>query len=502
MRATLAALSKGCLGALLFWCLGLAALLACAAAATCSFFGGWCYAEHLRSRQALATTIARLADRGEVIGLAPAPDEPGPSDPGLARASEILRSLSSDFAIGRSWPKCRELLGAGTARVAWRGESAPSRDIPLSWDDVACQLEMAHETLEEIRALLDTGEGRVATAADEASDRSIAPWLAWSAMDRLHNLDTPGAVCEVARIRRLADRHRERPTLDGQLWRCALLKGAVRLSWEVLQAPALDPETLRALDALWAEDRPLAGVASTLRRERSAGLGAFAAMIRSMETDVHWKTHLEHIGQALAERPDLVAGAGEATAWLRYGAWRLLWADEEMARFLDTMQDLIDLLERDPGHVSWRTIRATWAAAEGGMSGQPSRMGLDRLVIGSGGLNGGRAACQVILEYEAERRMLLADVARARFELEHGETPSDLGRLVPAYLPSVPVDPMDGSPMRFRLNPRGEPVMYSVGPDCRDDDGDAERPDAKPAAALSHCRDMVWPIPDFARSTQ
>lgn len=502
MRAALAALTKGCLGALLFWCLGLALLAAAATAAIGAFVGGWCYGEHLRSHQSLVATMAGLTDRGEIIGLAPAPAEPGSANPDLARAAEALRALSRDFPIGRAWPKCRELLGEGTARVAWRSEAAPARDDHLSWDDVACQLEMAYETLEYTRALLDADGNHAATAGDEASDRAIAPWLAWAAMDHLHGLDTAIAVRDIARIRRLADRHRERTTLDGQLWRCAVLKGAIRLSWEVLQTPALDPGTLQALEALWAEDHPLAGIAATLRRERSIGLGAFANLVHSMETNISWQAQLDGLGAALAKRQDPVGWVGEAAAWFRYGAWRLMWADEEMACFLNAMQTLIDHLERDPGQLSWRGIRAAWAGAEAGMSGQPARMGLDRLVIGSGGLNGGRAACQVILEYEAERRMLLADIARSRYELENGETPSSLGRLVPAYLPAIPLDPMDGLPIRYRLGPRGESILYSVGPDCRDDNGDPDRPDAKPATALSHSRDMVWPTADFARSIE
>lgn len=500
MRAALAALTKGCLGALLFWFFALGALATTVIVAMGAFAGGWCYGEHLRSRQTLVAAVARLADRGEAIGLPHGPAGPGSADPELARAADALRDLSRDFAIGRAWPKCRELLGEGTARVAWRSETAPARDARLSWDDVACQLEMAYEALEHTRALLDADEITTATAGDEACDRAIAPWLAWAVMDHLHELDTNSAVRDIARIRRLANRHRERPSLDGQLWRCAVLKGAVRLSWETLQTPALEPGTLRALESLWAEDRPLAGIAATLRRERSAGLGAFGNLVRSMETNIPWRARLDGLGQAIAKRQDPMAWVGEAAAWLRYGAWRLMWADEEMACFINSMQALIDYLEREPGQLSWSGVRTAWAGAEAGMSGRPTRMGLDRLVIGSGGLNGGRVACQVVLEYEAERRMLIADIARARYEIDNGETPNTLGHLVPAYLAAIPIDPMDGLPIRYRLDPRGQPVLYSVGPDCKDDDGNPERPDAKPSAALSHSRDMVWPNADFTRS--
>ncbi|HPA19804.1 MAG TPA: hypothetical protein PLU30_18790 [Verrucomicrobiae bacterium] len=502
MRAALAALTKGCLGALSLWCAALGLLLATAAIAACSFAAGWCYGEHRRSRAALESVVAGLAARGEFVGVAPAPADPGSTNPDLAANAEKLRGLARSCAIGRKWPKCRELLGGRLARVGWRSDAAPSHNGGLAWVDVACQLEMAFEVLEDVHAILDAGRCGPATAVDEAIDRAIVPWLAWSAMESLHDLDSAGAIREIARIRRLADRHSHIPSLDAQLWRCALLKSAIRLSWEVLQTPALDGKTLEALATLWAEDQPLAGISETLRRERSIGIGAFAALVRSMETDAGWRTRLCELGSAMAERRDAVGWIGEATAWMRYGLWRVLWADEELACFLSSLQIVIDHIDGNASKLSWSGIRGAWATAESSLAGRSNRMGLDRLIIGSVGLNGGRAACQVILEYEAERRMLLIDIARCRYDLDHGDTPADLGQLVPAYLPRIPLDPMDGMPLRYRLDPCGGPILYSVGPDCRDDNGSPEKPDSQPAAALSHGRDMVWPIADFPRSVE
>lgn len=501
MRAALAALIRGCLGPLALWCLFLGFAVLTALATAAAFAAGWGCAEHLRARQALEDTIANLAGKGEIVGLADRPPRPGSPASELAAPAAALRDLSRDFPIGRAWPRCRELLGDGTAKVGWRSDGAPSQRDGLTWGDVACQLEMAHEILEGVRGTLDN----TATAdkpGDEAADRAILPWLAWSAMDRLHELDTPGAVREIGRIRRLADRHRQETNLGSQLWRCAVMKGAIRLSWETLQAPSLDHGTLQMLQAVWAQDRPLDGIAATLRQERASGIRAFAAMIRSMERPANQATLSDALRAAIAENRDPAAWAGEAGAWLRYGAWRLLWANEEMACFLNALQIVIDHIEGDPGALAWVGVRDAWLQAESALAQRPSRMGLDRLVIGASGLNGGRAACQVILEYEAERRLLLTDIARSRYELDVGTTPESLGHLIPSYLTDVPRDPMDGEPFRYRLGPEGSPILYSVGPDCRDDNGDPRRPDSKPITALSHGRDIVWPAADFARSIE
>jgi hypothetical protein len=73
-------------------------------------------------------------------------------------------------------------------------------------------------------------------------------------------------------------------------------------------------------------------------------------------------------------------------------------------------------------------------------------------------------------------RMRSAAVALAceRYRLAHGKWPQRLAELVPAFLQEVPTDPYDGQPIRFRRLSDGV-VIYSVGPDGRDNGGALER---------------------------
>lgn len=60
--------------------------------------------------------------------------------------------------------------------------------------------------------------------------------------------------------------------------------------------------------------------------------------------------------------------------------------------------------------------------------------------------------------------------AIARYQLDHGGPPDDLNQLVPAYIPSVPEDPCDLQPMRYRRE--GDTyILYSIGFNRRDDGG-------------------------------
>ena len=106
------------------------------------------------------------------------------------------------------------------------------------------------------------------------------------------------------------------------------------------------------------------------------------------------------------------------------------------------------------------------------------------------------------IRLEASRRLVIAAIALKRFQLSHGAWPGKLGDLVPAYLPSVPVDPYDGAPLKYHPNEDGTCALYSVGEDGKDDGGD---PTNDPASASGyiywfgpHVRDWVWPQPASA----
>ncbi len=69
----------------------------------------------------------------------------------------------------------------------------------------------------------------------------------------------------------------------------------------------------------------------------------------------------------------------------------------------------------------------------------------------------------------------LTDVALAmhRYRQANGDFPADLNDLVPNFLPTLPVDPCDGRPLRMKLEPTTL-TLYSVGIDRIDDGGQCE----------------------------
>jgi hypothetical protein len=72
--------------------------------------------------------------------------------------------------------------------------------------------------------------------------------------------------------------------------------------------------------------------------------------------------------------------------------------------------------------------------------------------------------------------------------------PAEISALVPDFLVSVPRDPMDGQPLRYKRQDAGDFLLYSVGLDGNDDGGDP-RPPGKAGTTFpwQYGRDWVWP---------
>lgn len=71
---------------------------------------------------------------------------------------------------------------------------------------------------------------------------------------------------------------------------------------------------------------------------------------------------------------------------------------------------------------------------------------------------------------QASLRLAATALAVERFRLQHQHLPETLAELTPQFIDSVPSDPFDGAPLRYRKLARGY-VLYSVGADGHDDGG-------------------------------
>ena len=78
----------------------------------------------------------------------------------------------------------------------------------------------------------------------------------------------------------------------------------------------------------------------------------------------------------------------------------------------------------------------------------------------------------------AQGECALLGLAALRYRDKHGRLPDALQALVPDFAPTVPPDPFDGKPLRYRKDGDGL-VLYTVGENGKDDGGDTARREGK-----------------------
>lgn len=100
---------------------------------------------------------------------------------------------------------------------------------------------------------------------------------------------------------------------------------------------------------------------------------------------------------------------------------------------------------------------------------------------------------------ESINRQAIIAIAIERHRLAKGQLPATLADLVPAYLKTVPQDPMDNQPMRYRVE-NGACSLWSVALDGKDEGGTLPKEtETKKPSSANYQGDWVWHLPAPAK---
>lgn len=317
-----------------------------------------------------------------------------------------------------------------------------------------------------------------------------------AALDDLDGLLTLG--------RRLA----AEPIIISQLVRNALAAIAFNATWLALHTPGWSDSQLARLQMLWEEQEFLTPMTRALEMERAIMVMTFEQMRES--------------GVDAADLFSLVQGGGigggsaGTNAFHSVGqfidylgehheelllrnvllpVWQFTWSKQDETFYLQLMQQLVD----------------GGRAAAKERSSQPNTKAVREVTGKVGGIRGlGRLrhllTAQILpamentlrrsLLVQVQREMVLAAIGLQRYELRHGKPAADLPALVPEFLRVLPWDYFAAAPLRHQPGGRDEFLLYSFGPDAKDDGGNA-RPGEQNASSFNFQNglDLVWPRP-------
>ena len=157
------------------------------------------------------------------------------------------------------------------------------------------------------------------------------------------------------------------------------------------------------------------------------------------------------------------------------------------------MQGVIDCIRRFQS-VPWVEVKSamdTTFAAVNQVSGPIQRYHYRFTLIA---IPNYQRAVQVAAQKETQRQMTLTAIALKRYSLLNGHPAPALEALVPQFLPALPRDYFGTGSLHYRIQSDGSMILYSVGADGQDDQGNSDPAQKGQAPDFWSGRDAVWPV--------
>lgn len=282
--------------------------------------------------------------------------------------------------------------------------------------------------------------------------RDGARLLLLGALLQAHAGNALAAFQDVALVFRMA-KHLNDPTLITFLGARALERDGTRTLEQVL---ALVPARGEDLAPLLAEGETHAreGLLRALRMEEAAASGLFASLADSSSGP-----------------QGLDAILGPSSADRRFGTWilrssfyRVFFLSDDLAAYRRAMRRYQEVVAR-PYFQAQRELDQVEQAFRAHQGGILTRLMMPAIV----------KCAQMAAMAEAYRELRRLALAVSAYRARTGKFPERPDVLMTDHLARVPVDPFDGQPLRMKRDGK-DLVLYSIGPDLRDDGGTPNDP--------------------------
>ena len=475
---------------------------------------GFLMCEHVRGRVSLALYRHSLIAKGEKLTVRDLASPPAQGENGAPEVMQALKELKEGAVLPKHYPPRMRLTPSGRAIICFREKDWSDDKATYQWDQLAEDLEANAATLGRIRAALGK------PVLDNKVDLSLAPnvsfthlapakaltyWFGVGCQLALHEGRTREALddllAEIQLPRLLAgDR-----ILISELVRIAIAAIARTDTWEALQADGWTDDDLARVQQAWAGQVFMAATVRSLEGELVFGTQSFDVMRKSNKETIKMLYGMEeYLPSADSDRPmweQTLRNLPEGEAAVDFlkkqvycRVWRFAWLDQDEYRNLNSMDRLLAVSRAATTNRSFAAVEPTLKDFDE----YPASMNFyDKLRYPTPLtiLTLARVLNKA-MRAETERSIVICAVALKRYTLRHGSPPASLDALVPEFLSAVPIDYMDGKPIKYRLDAEGSFVLYSVGEDGKDDGGDTTLlPDKTNRRNLWDRKDWVWPAP-------
>ena len=492
--------------------------------------GIWLLSMHYQSTSELEAYKQQLRAQGEKLEVSElVPPSPSPEDNGADLASSGLQLLTNDLSdlFKYSPPKMR-LITPGRAMVGSMQPDARNDEATNTWEQVAAALAAERPGMELIKEAaacptidfrLDYQDGFKLEWKPYGRLRHADLRLAEEAMCALHAGAPATAVTNVCLLLRLIQDEQNGHLIITELTRQRMEDTAAAVSWELLQTPQVTGAELAKLQAAW---QPLEFIAPM---EKAFELQRAETLLQIEQIRNSTPKHLMPLAYSGASLTGWSGWLNDPLGHLKdewdrakleaaTQLWCNSWSYADELRILQYDQLVLNILRPAitnvalfPASTDLARKTKAWQAANPAGGGSTLRL------LGLRPARGMFSSWVTDFQFqdlliaspmaaEAARQIAVTAIALKRFQLESGHWPETLAELSPKFLPEVPLDPVDGRPLRYRRNADGTFLLYSIGSNGVDDGGDPTAPAGTADDSLywlaPDARDWVWPQPATA----
>ena len=451
--------------------------------------------------EAYKSTLRAQGEKLEISEVAPVPPLSGQN--GRDAIEAAFSSLPNEINV----PYTIWMIAPGKAMPGWTQSVVGSSEFTNSWDDFTSEIAGYAPAIDYLRQSaefpkLDYGlnfqEGPALPLPHLAPYKRSAQLLAATIVCDLHNGQTGDAATNLCVMLHLVKANEDENIFISHLVRIAIATMASGSTWGILQTTNVTDAQLAAIQKSWESLQYAQAAERAMLMERAMTL---ATVTRARADGAYFDSLVGYSGGSFSGpggwSDDLKQGIGKAM-------WRASWSYSEESGSLHIDQIVLQTLRTMHTNQFWKTNYDTMQAQLSKINlTYPGQAIVHRLEIPDFeefvGHEFAPGAVRRTMMAETGRRVVITAVALKRFQLKHGQFPDSLSALCPEFLAAVPVDPMDGNPLRYRKNDDGTYLLYSVGEDGVDDGGDPSFSALGKAAnnywQNDRARDWVWPQP-------
>jgi hypothetical protein len=459
---------------------------------------------HYQLRFAVANYVAELKAKGEPMDLAQVIPPPVPPEQnGVPFITNALANLKSEGIHANNPPPAMQMVARGRAMIGWQQPDIRSSEGINRWEDLGRELAAAKNDLDSFQNLtnhpvldfnLDYQKGFDVQLPNLASLKRSAQWLSASALYNLHQENTANSCADVRAMLALVKGETDERILISQLVRIAITAIGANATWEILQDPDVSDDDLAQLRQDWQSLEFTAPIKQAMMFERVEEVQEFEQTRKSSEKfDKLWgefyTTHTSRSEASSLKKRSLFLRKWDELRW------RWFWSYQDEVRGLSSFQVVINATRMAETNESFSSAQSF--ALAGLKLDQNSSYDLRNYFSQFG--YSLQAMLRKTATIETSRNVVITAIALKRYELRHHQLPATLDELTPDLLQTVPIDCMDGVPLRYRPNANGTFLLYSVGANGKDDDGNSSLEKFVTGSNFYwqniHALDWVWPQP-------